>query len=169
MPIDLATPPQRWRAGLAGGAVTRQPSNDEWPLHGWARTDALAVVTQEVNGASLEGSAWTWSLVRGALMASGKARPACGPETYADQGTHRFDFHLLPGSMADEQLLTAATQAAQPVIVFDRYEGLDRPPWGNNPPRQLWTPAEHRARKDGRMMHLVDDRKPNVLEEKTDA
>jgi len=31
---------------------------------------------------------------------------------------------------------------AQPPIVFDRYEGLNRPPWGAVPPPHLQRPLE---------------------------
>jgi hypothetical protein len=44
----------------------------------------------------------------------------------------------------------------QPPVVFDRYEGLDRPPWGNSPPRAFWLGAVERALADGRMSHLLD-------------
>jgi hypothetical protein len=45
----------------------------------------------------------------------------------------------------------------QPPIVFDRYEGMDRPPWGNSPPRALWVGAIERALADGRMRHVLEN------------
>ena len=42
-------------------------------------------------------------------------------------------------------------QAAQPLVVFDRYEGMDRPGWGGVPPRGLWGPAMLRNVADGRI------------------
>ncbi len=65
--------------------------------------------------------------------------------------------------LEDEALHTAARQQAQPPIVFDRYEGLERSPWGNSPPRRLWTAAEQRARASGRMRHLVDTADDAIL------
>ena len=35
-----------------------------------------------------------------------------------------------------------ARQQVQPPIVFDRYEGLNRPPWGATPPQHLQKPLE---------------------------
>jgi hypothetical protein len=54
-------------------------------------------------------------------------------------------------------LHTVARQQMQPPVVFDRYEGLDRPPWGNNPPRAFWLAALERALADGRMEHLLEN------------
>ena len=42
-------------------------------------------------------------------------------------------------------------QAAQPLVVFDRYEGMNRPGWGGVPPRGLWGPAMLRNVADGRI------------------
>ena len=78
---------------------------------------------------------------------------------------HEFQFVLLlDGELSDAELVRTAREYSQPPIVFDRYEGMDRPPWGNSPPRNMWTGAEQRARQDGRMAHL-DDRGPTNPEE----
>jgi hypothetical protein len=45
-----------------------------------------------------------------------------------------------------------ARQQAQPAVVFDRYEGLDRPPWGTAHPRSLWLASEQRAVADGKCL-----------------
>ena len=42
----------------------------------------------------------------------------------------------------------------EPPVIFDRYQGMNRPPWGNYPPRRLWTPDIPRSVKDGKMPHL---------------
>ena len=44
-------------------------------------------------------------------------------------------------------------QEAQPPLVFDRYEGMNRPAWGPVPPRGLWGPAMLRNVAEG----LVED------------
>lgn len=87
------------------------------------------------------------------------------PEVYAgrdwhtDQGPHRFGFLVHPGAPADaERLETAARQLAMPPVAFDRYEGLDRPPWGAQAPRRLWTGAEQRAERSGRLPLPIDER-----------
>jgi alpha-mannosidase len=80
------------------------------------------------------------------------------PEVYAgrawhtDQGQHTFDFILCADQNLEAgRLNRLARQQAQPPVVFDRYEGLDRPPWGNSPPRSLWLASEQRAAADGRI------------------
>ncbi len=71
------------------------------------------------------------------------------------QGQHIFDFVLHLGNHLDyDTLRTAARQNVQPPILFDRYEGMNRPPWGNSPPRGLWLEAEERAFADGRLPEL---------------
>ena len=45
----------------------------------------------------------------------------------------------------------AARREAQPLIVFDRYEGMNRPAWGPVPPRGLWGAAMLRNVADGRI------------------
>jgi hypothetical protein len=45
----------------------------------------------------------------------------------------------------------------QPPVVFDRYGRMDRPPWGDGPPRSLWLEAVEQALPDGRMQHLLED------------
>ena len=87
-----------------------------------------------------------------------------GHDWHTDQGPHTFAFELIPGAPLDAGALeTAARQLAQPPIVFDRYEGLDRPPWGSEPPRRLWTGAEQRAEQDGRLSFTPDEEGPRVL------
>lgn len=54
-------------------------------------------------------------------------------------------------SLTNEALHADACQLAQPLIVFDRYDGMNRPPWKNNPARRLWTGAEQRAHRDGQL------------------
>jgi hypothetical protein len=59
------------------------------------------------------------------------------------------------GDHLEETVLqTAARQQMQFPVVFDRYEGMDRPPWGDSPPRALsgW------ARGAGRRMdHVLEN------------
>ena len=128
MPIDLAANSTSWRCGLAGGAVSREPSPVEWPLHGWTSTDSIAVCTHDANSISLDGRTLAWSGHEGSIYS--------GRDDLADQGTHRFHFTVLPltAPMSDAELHRRANRLVQPPIVFDRYEGLNRPPWGDQPP-----------------------------------
>jgi alpha-mannosidase len=165
MSLGLSDHIPTWRCGLAGGEVVRAASPVEWPVQGWASVGnngaGLAVLTHDAYSASLSGSNLTWSLLRATRMAwsGGEGTLYGGRDVFTDQGSHRIDLRLWPWSgdaPADAELHSAACALLQRPIVFDRYEGLDRPPWKNAPPRRLWTPAEHRARRDGRMAHLTD-------------
>jgi alpha-mannosidase len=168
--LQLVTHPaalsQKWRSGLAGGAVTRECSTIEWPVHGWAfpltEPTSLCMLTQDAYSANITPDAITWSLLRSPRMAWGGEdwSPYSGRDVFTDQGLHHFEFQILLGSAVpwhDDFLHARAAAMAQPLVIFDRYEGMNRPPWKNNPPRRLWTAAEERARADGKMPHLTDD------------
>jgi alpha-mannosidase len=61
-----------------------------------------------------------------------------GRDWHTDQGKHTFDFILCPDrNLEAGKLNRLARQQALPPVVFDSYEGLDRSPWGNSPPRSL--------------------------------
>jgi len=75
-----------------------------------------------------------------------------GRDWHTDQGKHTFDFTICAEkNLESGKLNKLARQQAQPPVVFDRYEGMDRPPWGNSPPRPLWLASEQRAVADGKM------------------
>jgi alpha-mannosidase len=163
MPVHLVAPPARWTDGLPGGQVERTASPTEWPVQGWSRVELagrqLALVTGDAYSLSLDGERWQWTLLRSPKMAWGGGEPVvyAGRDWHTDQGPHKFDFVLWVGEQLEAtRLHTAARQQMQPPVVFDRYEGMDRPPWGNSPPRALWLGAVERALADGRMGHLLD-------------
>ena len=82
-----------------------------------------------------------------------------GRDWHTDQGPHEFSLVLLPGTPLEKKVLeTAARQLVMPPIAFDRYEGMNRQPWGAQAPRRLWTGAEQRAEKDGKLRFPVDER-----------
>jgi alpha-mannosidase len=164
MPFYLAAPPARWTDGLPGGHVERTASPTEWPVQGWSRVELasgqLALVTGDAYSLSLDGERWQWTLLRSPKMAWGGGEPEvyAGRDWHTDQGPHTFDFVLCLGEHLEETMLhAAARQLMQPPVVFDRYEGMDRPPWGNNPPRTLWLGAVERALADGRMTHVLEN------------
>lgn len=164
LPIRLASQPSRWTDGQAGGRVEREPGATEWPVQGWSRVQVgdavLALLTGDAYSVGLDGATWQWTLLRSPKMAWGGDQPEiyAGRDVHTDQGVHEFAFVLHPApanpGLTDVALHTAARQLLQPPIVFDRTEGLHRPPWGNNPPPHLRTGAEQRAIADGRMLHL---------------
>ena len=130
--IVLAQPVTGWLDGQAGGAVARQPQPVERPVLGWSRVSLAeqeaALVTNDAWSVSLDDGIWQWTLLRSPKMACygpGEPEVYVGRDTYTDQGTHSFSFQLhLADAVAPETLATAARQAAQPPIVFDRYEGM---------------------------------------------
>lgn len=161
--IHLAQAPVEWVDGLAGGHVRRYPGPAEWPMQGWSRVafeDAhLALVTPDAYSLSLDNDHWQFTLLRSPKMAWGGGKPMvyAGRDHHTDQGVHSFHFVLHSGDHLEPRSLhSTARRQAQPPIVFDRYEGLDRPPWGNSPPPELWTGAEERAMSDGQMQHLEE-------------
>ncbi len=164
MPISLASPPASHTDGLPAGSIERVSDPVEWPMQGWSRVEVegqhLAVVTGDAYSLSLDGNRWQWTLLRSPKMAWGGGKPEvyAGRDWHTDQGQHTFEFTLHAGDHLEEAALhTAARQQMQPPVVFDRYEGMDRPPWRNNPPRSLWLGAVERALADGEMGHLLED------------
>jgi alpha-mannosidase len=158
MPIELAAPPGRWTDGLADGAVDRTPSPTEWPFLGWSRlrvgdTD-VGLTTSDVYSHSVDAAHWTPTLLRSPRMAWGGGNPRtyAGRDQHTDQGTHRFALTLHFADTLDDAAMAAAlADAAHPLVVFDRYEGMDRPAWGPVPPRGLWGPAMLRNVADARL------------------
>jgi hypothetical protein len=160
LPIALAADPEAWTDGIADGRVARTPSPAEWPFLGWSRVTVagtdLGLVTSDCYSHSVNGRAWTPTLLRSPRMAwgGGDPRTYAGRDQHTDQGVHRFAFTLhfadtLPDDAMQRRLAEALADAAQPLVVFDRYEGMDRPAWGPTPPRGLWGPAMLRNVADG--------------------
>jgi alpha-mannosidase len=158
MPISLAAPPSRWTDGIAAAHIDRQPSPSEWPFLGWSRirvgeTD-IGLVTNDCYSHSVDGDLWQPTLLRSPKMAWGGGEPAtyAGRDHHTDQGLHTFRFEMQLGeSLSERALAAAARRDGQPLVVFDRYEGMNRPAWGPVPPRGLWGPAMERNLAEGRV------------------
>ncbi len=147
--VPLAWQPSRWVTGLPGGQMGRDSGAREWPMHAWARSagveQRVAVVSHDCYSASLEDGCWRFTLLRSPRMAnlqgsweSEVPEPNSQRAWHTDQGNHTFAFIVLcGGDLSDQFLQRTARQTAQPPIVFNRYEGLDRPPWGSVPPKHL--------------------------------
>ena len=145
----LAWKPTCWCTGLPGGQIDRESGAQEWPMHAWMRADAddrhFAAITHDCYSASLEEGCARFTLLRGPRMGylrgSWEAEvpePAAQRAWHTDQGNHTFAFTFRCGDDVSDGLLhRQARQTAQPPVVFNRYEGLDRPPWGNIPPQHL--------------------------------
>ncbi len=158
MPMALAGEPERWTDGIAGACIDRTPSPAEWPYLGWSRVRVAGVdvglVTSDCYSHSVDGAFWTQTLLRSPRMAWGGGNPKtyAGRDQHSDQGVHRFAFTLgFAETLSDAEMAARLAQAAQPLVVFDRYEGMNRPGWGPVPPRGLWGPAMLRNVADGRI------------------
>jgi alpha-mannosidase len=164
MPIRLAAKPASWTDGIAGAHVERQPSPTEWPFLGWSRlrvgdTD-IGFVTNDAYSHSVDGPIWQPTLLRSPKMAWGGGEPAvyAGRDHHTDQGLHRFAFQLwFAKRLTEANLARAAQRQAQLPVVFDRYEGMNRPAWGPVPPRSLWGPAMLRNLAEGRVEEPAPD------------
>lgn len=161
-----------WHAAIPGGVLKRPAGGVEGPVQGWAavrlQRGVVATLTPDAYSASMRGETLEWTLLRSPEMAASGARPQVhhGEQKTTDQGVHRFDFHLCLSRRMEPQLYEAIlNQSLAPCVAFDYYLGLNRPPWGNSPPRTLWLAAESRARAGGRMTHLVDDGGPGNIDD----
>jgi len=158
MPVDFALPVSRWTDGIADGHVDRGPSPTEWPFLGWSRLSVggtdIGLITSDFYSHSVDHNAWQSTLLRSPRMAWGGGDPKtyAGHDHHTDQGVHHFAFtlHLAP-SLAEAELAAALERSAEPLVVFDRYEGMNRPAWGPVPPRGLWGPAMLRNVDEGRI------------------
>ena len=164
LPVHLAETPLAWRDGQALGAVERHIHTTgrpvEWPVQGWSKMTLsqeheVALVTNDAYSMSMgEEEGWQWTLLRSPRAASVSEGWASdvfldrGRASYTDQGEHHFQFQFLASraSLPDALLEKRARQQVQPPIVFDRYEGLNRPPWGTTPPQHLRKPLETNSR-----------------------
>lgn len=159
MPVHLAEAPLFWRDGQASGAVERRKDAAgrpvEWPLQRWSKMTLpggyeVALLTNDAYSVSLNAEdSWQWTLLRSPRVSSvsdGWASDVflTGRDSYTDQGSHHFEFQLLASReiVSDALLDKYARQQAQPPIIFDRYEGLNRPPWGAVAPAHLSKPLE---------------------------
>jgi alpha-mannosidase len=161
MPIHLAEAPTGWTSGLAGGHVRRSPGPDEMPFCGWDSVQStgasLSLHTPDAYSSRLDGNVWQFSLLRSPLMAwtGDSGLTPSFSRRQSDQGWHDFHFILrLDESFDAARCDQISDHQAKPPVVFDHYLGMNRPAWGNSPPRRLWTPDIPHARKLGHMKHL---------------
>ncbi|MBK1825875.1 glycoside hydrolase family 38 C-terminal domain-containing protein [Haloferula rosea] len=161
LPIHLQAYPNTWNSGLAGGHVTRKPGVDEMPFCGWDSVQmpgaSLSLHTPDTYSSRLDGDTWQFTLLRSPLMAwtgDSELKPAFS-RRFSDQGWHDFHFILrFDESFDPTRCEHSSAHQAKPPVLFDHYVGMNRPAWGNAPPRRLWTPDIPHARSLGFMKHL---------------
>jgi alpha-mannosidase len=161
MPIQLAAPPSGWTSGLAGGHVKRQAGPDEMPFCGWdsvqSENYSLSLHTPDAYSSRLHDDVWQFSLLRSPLMAwTGDSElPPAFSRRHSDQGWHDFHFIMRVDEVFDPvRCERVSDHQTKPPVAFDHYVGMNRPAWGNAPPRRLWTPDIPHARSLGHMKHL---------------
>jgi alpha-mannosidase len=161
MPIHLAIAPSGWTSGQAGGLVQRNAGADEMPFCGWdsIRGDHynISLHTPDAYSSRLLEDTWQISLLRSPLMAwAGDTElPHSFSQRHSDQGWHDFHFIIRIDDVLDTiRCEKVSDHQAKPPVVFDHYVGMNRPAWGNAPPRRLWTPDIPHARSLGHMKHL---------------
>lgn len=158
LPIALAGDVEGWTDGIAGAGIVREPSPAEWPFQEWSRLSVggtgVALTTSDIYSHSLDGRLWQLTLLRSPKMAWGGGEPPvyAGRDHHTDQGMHQFALGLhLGAAVSDDEVADALARSTDPLIVFDRYEGMNRPAWGPVPPRGLWGPAMLRNLEAGRV------------------
>lgn len=161
MPVHLAVAPGGWTSGLAGGHVKRVPGPTELPFCGWdsvqTGNSSLSLHTPDAYSSSLQNDIWQFSLLRSPWMAwtgDSTLAPAFA-RRHSDHGWHDFHFILRIDEAFDpSRCQRISDHQAKPPVLFDHYAGMNRPAWGNAPPRRLWTPDIPHARELGHMKHL---------------
>ena len=131
------------------------------PFCGWDSVQgagySLSLHTPDAYSSRCHEDIWQFSLLRSPLMAwAGDSElPAAFSRRHSDQGWHDFHFILRIDDTFDAARCEAISDhQAKPPVVFDHYVGMNRPAWGNSPPRRLWTPDIPHARSLGHMTHL---------------
>jgi alpha-mannosidase len=158
LPISLGADAEGWTDGIAGARIARESSAVECPFQEWSRvrvggTD-VALTTSDIYSHSVDGRLWQLTLLRSPKMAWGGGEPPiyAGRDHHTDQGVHNFALNLHLGTGAsDDAVADALVRSSDPLVVFDRYEGMNRPAWGPVPPRGLWGPAMVRNLEAGRV------------------
>ena len=137
MGISCAQDLEQWQAGVPGGVATRPCNLTEMPIQGWllakAKSSNMAFVTADAYSARVNGKNILWTLLRSPEMAHSGALPEVhhGWRKFTDQGLHTFDFIVAPAFNGTlHNLQESLENKLMPPIVFDRYEGMNRPPLG---------------------------------------
>ena len=132
--INLGSTPQGRVDSVGGATVARGLSPVEWPVQGWSRLRFdgidMAVVTQDAFSLSADETHWRWTLMRSPRMAWAGGKPPIyrGHDYFTDQGTHALSLDLHFGAaLPDAALDHASRRMAQPLVTFDRTDGMHRP------------------------------------------
>ncbi len=148
-----------WVDSHSSHYVNEMTSAAECAFRGWImgrnQDRQFGVFSEDVFSASFTENELSLTLLRSAAI----------PEPYnasmfqfTDQGYHLFRIQLLPDCKVRPEDLPQywLNPSAQP-IVWDRYEGMNRPAWENATPPHLQEANEKRALADGLMQHLKPD------------
>lgn len=160
--IQLEDEVEIWTDATSAGSLKRESSDVKLPFHGWTKgiheNGSFGVISRNLFCFSHDKNRLDFTLLRSPKVASGvgtESTSTVSREIYTDQGIHEFEFVIIP-QCENYDMAQELEKLMLPAIVMDRYEGMNRPPWGNSSPVRLQEMNEERAIKDGIMTHLGD-------------
>lgn len=149
----------QWLDATSSGGQLRSSSDAIHPFHGWTVSHGnphpFAVVSHDFFGFRHQEHCLSLMLLRSPVQRGAKLNDTFELSGASDLGVHEFRWMMMPNCELDGAALGREwVKLQQPPIVFDRYEGMNRPPWENSTPAHLQETNEQRAIKDGLMSHL---------------
>jgi hypothetical protein len=148
----LDQPVEVWKVGGMVEEHDRKPDGRMRPFHGWVMGEAagatLGLVSADVVAARMDARCLSLLLLRAPVDGRGL-------NGNAESGFHTLGWSLIPSAGGDlEKMRSEWIGLMQRPQMMDFYEGMNRPAWGNQPPRHLHEANERRAMRDGQMQHL---------------
>ncbi len=149
----------QWIDATSAGSQRRDSSEYIHPFHGWTVANgdgsSFAVVSNDFFGFRHNDHCLTLMLLRSPVQQGDQGDESFELSGADDLGVHEFRWIMIPdGEFTKEDLQLEWGKLQQPPVVFDRYEGMNRPPWENSTPVHLQEANEKRALRDGQMTHL---------------
>jgi len=150
---------QKWMDATSAGAQERDCSDKIHPFHGWTRSicegPSFGCVSNDFFGFRHDKNCLSFMLLRSPVQRGFKLNENFELSGASDLGVHEFSWVMIPQcEMSADAIHRELVEIQHPPICFDRYEGMNRPPWENSTPYHLQETNERRARKDGLMSHL---------------
>jgi len=159
---------ENWNVATSSGGQISKSSNQIHPFHGWissvGESRRFAVISDDFFACRHSEQCLTFLMVRSPVSWESQNGTSSQPcfSGASDLGLHEYRWVMIPDCTIDAKgLENELLDIQQPLIVFDRYEGLNRPPWENSTPANLQESNELRALNDGQMKHLGID--PNTV------
>ena len=157
--IYLEKEAEKWIDATSAGSQIRENSDNIHPFHGWTKSvceDAsFGFVSNDFFGFRHDKNCLSFMLLRSPVQSGFKLNESFELSGASDLGVHEFSWILYPQcEMSVEAIQREFVELQQAPVCFDRYEGMNRPPWENSTPYHLQEMNEKRAKVDGQMAHL---------------